>query len=445
MQSKPKVFPEKLQQARGFLFSASLFRIGLALLTFEQDRPFGIALADYCLFASFLMALPSLKSRIVETKKSGVLIAGALIFTGSILSLLHDADLTDLGGSLARLCTLYGLFAPLALLHSRDMRRNLYFLIGGIGANCAITILQAGPFPGIVDLLSINPATFSQDEILRYQGLTQFPVTLGLAAALGVLVSFGLLLFERRTHVRWTLMALVLICIEGALLSGSRTFVAALFPGLAVLGLSLRRHRRSVVRAGIGLALLSTAFALLAPSAVSDYSDRLDEVGLMDYDRLVVAAQAVGEIAQRPMLGWGFNHFAEAGLTQFVGLEDPQPAHVTLLQYWYGAGILGAMGFLALFVLPVRNMLQVLKNPQNSGSNMVRLGLAVYVSAFIVVNLGPYLYNRYLYIPMFLFAGFTARSPRPFETSVQARRGRATTTSSLQARPNTAPLDLEMS
>ncbi len=45
-----------------FLFSAFMFRIGLALVTFEQVRPLGMMLADYCFFASLLVLLPSFRS-----------------------------------------------------------------------------------------------------------------------------------------------------------------------------------------------------------------------------------------------------------------------------------------------------------------------------------------------------------------------------------------------
>jgi hypothetical protein len=37
------------------------------------------------------------------------------------------------------------------------------------------------------------------------------------------------------------------------------------------------------------------------------------------------------------------------------------------------------------------------------------LALALCVFFFVVSNLGPYLYNRYLYVPMFVVAGFAAQ------------------------------------
>jgi O-antigen ligase len=406
-----------------FLFSAFMFRIGLALVTFEQVRPLGMMLADYCFFASILVLLPSFRAILRHAKGSGILPAGALILSGALLSLLSDSNLSSAAVPLAKLFILFGLFAPLAVIHSQNVRKNILFLIAGISVNCAIAVLQAWVFPGIVDTLSINPVTPDQSEILRFQGLTQFPVTLGLAAALAVLLGIGLVLSGGRKHVSWGLACLVLICTAAALLSGSRTFLAALIPGLIVFAFLQKQRRRTIMHALLGVVVLWGAVAYFVPGAVSQFSDRLEDVGLVDYGRLAVAANALIDISQKPILGWGVAHAPEAGLTLIPGIDEAQGAHVTLFQYWYGAGLLGAIGFLALFVMPARRMLQVLrKKLSDNSANAVRLILAAYVAFFIIFSLGPYLYNRYLYIPMFTFAGFTARLLGPVEARSAPRR-----------------------
>ncbi len=78
-------------------------------------------------------------------------------------------------------------------------------------------------------------------------------------------------------------------------------------------------------------------------------------------------------------------------------------------------GLLGAIGFLALFVLPVRRMLRVLARPSIRPPTPCAWAQRCYASIFIIFNLGPYLYNRYLYLPMCLFAGFTARALGPVD------------------------------
>ncbi len=399
------------QQNVWFLFSAFMFQIGLAFVTFEEVRPLGIMLSDYCFLLS-LIFIP--KSRLLKSTGSGVLLAGALILAGALLS-VHDAwRFADGAGSLLRLFLLFGLIAPLSLSHSKDIHKSLFFLAGGIFVNCVVTVLQASIFPGIVDALSINPPQPDVGFSGRYQGLTEFPVTLGLSAALAVLIGIGLFSIEKSRLVRWGLAVLVLVCSVAALLSGSRTFLASLIPGLMVFAYQQKKSRRSILYASVALIVLWGSVSYVAPAVVSQYSERLDNVGLVDYGRLATAAQVVLEISEKPILGWGVDHFDGGGIVVVPETGEIAPAHNTFLRYWYAAGLLGAVGFLTLFVIPVSNMLQVLKRKASDRpTQAVRLALASYVFFFIVANLGPYLYNRYLYVPMFVFAGFVAQAAGP--------------------------------
>jgi O-antigen ligase len=405
-----------------FLFSAFMFQMGLASVTFEEVRPLGIMLSDYCFLLS-LIFIP--KSRLLKSTGSGVLLAGALILAGALLS-VHDAwRFADGAGSLLRLFLLFGLIAPLSLSHSKDIHKSLFFLAGGIFVNCVVTLIQASIFPGIVDALSINPPQPDVGFSGRYQGLTEFPVTLGLSAALAVLIGIGLFSIEKSRLVRWGLAVLVLVCSVAALLSGSRTFLASLIPGLIVFMLLQKNRRRGAAYSVAALVILWGAVTYVAPGAVSQYSDRLDTVGLVDYGRLAAAAQAVLEISQKPLLGWGVDHFDEGGIVILPDTGEIAGVHNTFLRYWYAAGMLGAIGFLALFVIPTRNILRILKQKASDKlGQAVRLVLACYVFFFIVANLGPYLYNRYLYVPMFVFAGFVAHAAGPVRAQEMAPRPR---------------------
>jgi O-antigen ligase len=399
-----------------------MFQMGLASVTFEEVRPLGIMLSDYCFLLS-LIFIP--KSRLLKSTGSGVLLAGALILAGALLS-VHDAwRFADGAGSLLRLFLLFGLIAPLSLSHSKDIHKSLFFLAGGIFVNCVVTLIQASIFPGIVDALSINPPQPDVGFSGRYQGLTEFPVTLGLSAALAVLIGIGLFSIEKSRLVRWGLAVLVLVCSVAALLSGSRTFLASLIPGLIVFMLLQKNRRRGAAYSVAALVILWGAVTYVAPGAVSQYSDRLDTVGLVDYGRLAAAAQAVLEISQKPLLGWGVDHFDEGGIVILPDTGEIAGVHNTFLRYWYAAGMLGAIGFLALFVIPTRNILRILKQKASDKlGQAVRLVLACYVFFFIVANLGPYLYNRYLYVPMFVFAGFVAHAAGPVRAQEMAPRPR---------------------
>jgi O-antigen ligase len=400
------------QQNIWFRYSAFAFQMGLVFVTFEEVRPFGVMLSDYCFFLS-LIFLP--KSRLFKSTGPGVLFAASLILCGAIVS-LHDSSVTAAADSLVRLFVLFGLIAPLALSHSRDIYKALFFLLGGIFLNCVVTVLQASVFPGIVDTLSINPPQPDVAFAGRFQGLTEFPVTLGLSAALGVLLGIGLFSIEKRPLIRWGLGIAIVVCSIAALLSGSRTFLASMLPGVIVFVILQKRRRRGVIYAIAVLTVLWSSVTYLAPGVVSQYSGRVDSVGLVDYARLASAAQAALEISEKPLLGWGVDHFDEGGVIVIPETGEVAGAHNTFLRYWYAAGLLGAAGFLTLFFVPARRMLLLLNGQIAAKSgDAIRLILACYVFFFIVTNLGPYLYNRYIYVPLFVFGGFAAHALDPMK------------------------------
>ena len=77
------VRPEKF--AHGDHFPLLRFAVsgGIFSVTFEQVRPFGIEITDYFFFLSFLILLPSIRGRVLDVRGSGILLAGALIFSGA--------------------------------------------------------------------------------------------------------------------------------------------------------------------------------------------------------------------------------------------------------------------------------------------------------------------------------------------------------------------------
>ncbi len=395
-----------------FYCSAFMFQVGLLFVTFEQVRPLGIMLSDYCFLLSLLFFVP--KSRLYKLTGSGILLGGSLILAGALLSLREPGSFGDGAGSLARLFILFGLIAPLSLCHSRDIYKSMVFLLAGISVNCGVTLVQAWIYPGIVDVLSINPPQVDVGFSGRYQGLTEFPVTLGLSAAFAVLLGIGLFSLAKSVLVRWSLSILILICSVAALLSGSRTFLASLIPAVVIFALLQKQHRRGILVALASLVVVWGSISYLAPSVVSEYSERFGEMGLIDYGRLATSAQALMEISEKPILGWGVNHFDEGGVLEIPETGEIASAHNTFLRYWYAAGLLGAIGFLTLFVIPARRIVQSLrKKPADKSIDAVRLILACYVFFFIVSNLGPYFYNRYIYVPMFVFAGYVTRTLVP--------------------------------
>ena len=393
-------------------FSSFMFRMGLALLTFEQIRPFfGIQVSDYCFFLSLPVLFSHAKGRLGKIKGSGVLLGGTIILIGSVLSLRNASSFGDSVGPLLRLFVLFGLFAPLALLHSKNFRTNMFFLMGGIFVNCVVTLLQASVLPGIAEVLSINPTRPDISDIGRFQGLTSHPNIIGLSAALAVMIGIGLFSFDENRHIRPYLIIVVFVCTLAGFLSGSRTVFVALIPSLVVFTI-LQKQRRALVRGLIALAALCAMLFYVAPAVISQFSQRLDTSGsdfYSDYGRLWSAVYVVEEIAQKPLLGWGIDHLDDAGLTEVPETGELVGVHNTFLKFWHGAGLLGAVGFLFLFALPAKRMVQILKKGSpDSPSNAVKLSLSCFLLLFIISNLGPFDYNRFLYVPLFFLAGFAA-------------------------------------
>ena len=395
------------------------FQMGLALITFEQVRPFfGIQVSDYFFILSLLLFLPGSKTRLQEVRGSGILMAGLFILSGALLSLRNASNLSIAMGPLIRLFVLFGLFAPLSLVHSENIRKNMLYLMGGIFINSTLALLQAWVFPGIVNALSINPARPDiSEESGRLQSLTSHPNVLGLSAALAALIAALLLLSNSSRQIRGRLVSVVVVCTIAGLLSGSRTFLVALVAGLLVFMLSQKLHRKAVAGTILTLAVLWGGLNYVAPNVLTAYSERLGSSGesfAPDESRYMAAGLALLEISQKPLLGWGPDHLDDAGFWLNPETGELAGVHNSFLMYWHGAGLLGAIGFLAVFLIPVWRAVQLLKKPLlPKAADDIRLALACYGFLFVVSNLQPILYNRFLFVPVFVFAGFAARLWRP--------------------------------
>jgi O-antigen ligase len=403
--------------------------MGLALETFEVVRPVGILVADYFFFSSLLLLLCGRERHLLKSKGSGVLAASAVILCGVLVSLVISGSIANIAaGPDIRIIALFGLFAPLAVVHSKNIRQNLFFLIGGVSVNCVIAILTAWVSADISKALAITPKVdiYAGQDIGRFDGLAGHSNILGFSAALAILVAVGLLLSEKKSHVRWAILLQIVLCTVGALLSGSRTFLVSLIPGLIVLLFWRTLNRRVVLRVCIGLFVVWAGIDYLAPGLITDYTGRFGAKSAEDtenYGRLLTAGVALAQISQRPIAGWGVDRLGEAGMMFVPDEGDYLPAHVSFLHYWYAEGLLGAVGFLMLFILPVRRMLQILKKkPSDNLASVLRLGLSVYLLLFIASNLHPILLNRFLYMPLFMFAGLTAQAPGSIKVSETVRR-----------------------
>src|SRR5947209_5907805 len=82
-----------------FPSSAFMFRVGLALVTFEQIRPFfGIQLSDYCFFVSIFLLLFTPRFLKLSSRQTQVLWGGWLVLIGSVFSLLNVSNWGEAAG-----------------------------------------------------------------------------------------------------------------------------------------------------------------------------------------------------------------------------------------------------------------------------------------------------------------------------------------------------------
>jgi O-antigen ligase len=398
-----------------FAWSAIVFRLGLALLTFEQDRVFELQFSDYFCFLSLILLAFSLRSRLTKAILTNISLGGALILFGGGLSFVTGSDIYDAAGQYARLVVLFGLFAPLAIVHSKNIRANLLFLLGGISINCAVAFIQAWIFPGIIDLLAVNPVRATDYGVFvnRFPGLSSHPNVLGLSAAFAILIGFSLLLSDQDRRDRVILTVQVVFCALGGVVSGSRTMIASLIPALFVLIAFQKQNRRAMFRVAIMISIIGGALSYLAPSFVSLYTERIGSSGKdysQDYGRVMAAGLALAQISQRPFLGYGVDHLGEAGMMPIPETDEIGVAHNTFLQYWYGTGLIGGIGYLLFFFVPVRGMFKVRKQKLSPVTlQYLALGIACFLLMFIVSNLNPIVYNRFLYVPLAVFAGYSSR------------------------------------
>jgi hypothetical protein len=402
------------QESLLFRCSGFMFRLGLALEIFEEVRPFGVLFADLFFLVSLILLLCSKERSLLVSRGSGVMAASALILSRILVSGVMT-------GSALKVIILFGAFAPLALAHSRDLWRNLRYLVAGVTVNCAIAIISAWFWPGIVKMLAVNPTvTDIGQQSGRYAGLSGHPNSLGISAALAVLVAVGLLLHAKGEGLRIGTYLQILICLMGAVLSNSRTFFVALLPPLLILVFWRRLSFKRVVRLSFGLICLLwlswVAIDHVFPSAAGSYMERLGDTSASDeanQGRLLTASLALLEISQKPIWGWGPEHLGEAGMVYLPGEADFEPVHVVFLHYWYAEGILGAVGFALLFVLPVVGMFRILRNSHaESMKEASRLGICACVCIFISSNLHPLFAVRHLFMPLFVFAGILTLNPR---------------------------------
>jgi O-antigen ligase len=207
----------------------------------------------------------------------------------------------------------------------------------------ALSPLFAGDFAWMLT----DPAT----GILRFQGLSGQPNSLGRQSSIFMLVSIAA--YQRDYIPKWLNIALCLLALSLAASTDSRTAVIAVLAGLA---LTMRvRYLFPLVFAG------ATALVLLWFTGTIDLilgalgrQGNADEAVSMA-GRTDIWAFAWDEIWVHPLIGHGYSSFETWASEHWTGVDKgiAFATHNSYLEAWYSTGLIGLLFFVGAFLVSV--------------------------------------------------------------------------------------------
>lgn len=361
----------------------------VCFLPFALDRFGWIALAVALVGAAFALSdrrIPGLARPVAVALGAGLTVAflAMLVSAAPWQAVLGRAPrfegLPVLGGY--ALCLLAGARAlhPDALVHTRKPLEDV--LAGAICAAALVSLVELAGW----QMLAV--------DMSRSGGLLGNATALGLAGAL-LAPLLAQAAATRRTPLAVAGAVAALVCV---VVSGSRGALLGTVVALAVLAWGVPALRRIV---GGGLAALAVA-ALALPST----RERL--LGLSPWSGQTVRGrwelwhQAVGVVADHPVLGVGPSGFAEAAIPhrtaafyQRFGVDAPADSpHNLVLQVAVAGGVLGLIAACALAVVVVRQSARIVRAEPADGLRWALVaGLTAYaiglLTHFTTPNLTP--------------------------------------------------------
>jgi O-antigen ligase len=233
----------------------------------------------------------------------------------------------------------------------------------------------------------------------RQPGLTTFPLELSLQSVMALPVVLARL--SSGADRRGALLALLPLLIVGLLLTGSRAGLLGATVGSVLILLLQRRPRWAVASATFFVALFA-AGAVGVNAPLLQGAERLSGGGtaaVSDERRTLGWDQALADISNRPLLGYGF---------QFV-----RSAHSVYLQLLQAGGPLALVAF-ALFAGGVLRIAVRLgrgaegRSPPTALAQALGVGMLVWLLTGIVQNS---IFDRFLYIPAGLLLGLWMWAP----------------------------------
>jgi len=378
------------------IFSGAWNQIGLGGLPFDRLL-LVLVLFAYILRAPGVARVPALRVRNLH-----LLLCVTIMYV--FVSALAAGTLTQEVGALS-FTDEVGVFPYLAFLLAPSIfagERERDMLLGtlvGVGAYLGATAVfeSLGPhslvFPHyIVHIDSVLPGH-------RAGGPFQSSVAEGFstfACAVAAAVAFTR---WRRRRNRYIAATVALLCIFGCFLTLERGVWIAAAAGILIVALLTRNGRRWIVPGLCGGALLIGGALQLSPALSEKASARVND-NLSVWDRQNQTATALRMIAAKPLFGFGWQTFTSDGLEYFretasypmVGystFEQQLPLHDTYLGLAVELGLIGALFWLASFVL---GMGTGIFSVGLAALRPWKLGLLAIVTCYLVISLfDPYL------------------------------------------------------
>jgi O-antigen ligase len=237
----------------------------------------------------------------------------------------------------------------------------------------------------------------------RVSGTMGFPNPYGAYFALILPLAISLAVFARRSLYKLSLMA---ACFFGALalfLCFSRSAWAGFALGMVVMILLMFRNGLLKPKYLVGLFVAGLVLVAIA-YANKEGIERRMETGAAGEWRMLMIEIAIPIIKSHPVFGVGLNNYQWHSYDKFAFWK---PVHNDFLRYAAEIGIPGAIFFILVFVLLLKEAYKINLLKDAMLSMMARSFISAYLAFIVVINIGPQYQNYHLKLTFWTLAGLT--------------------------------------
>lgn len=376
--------------------------IGIALSSTTMLRPteFNITYSDLFLVAAAVLAAFVRWDRSSILGNSRVKIyfgCGIVLFyLGFLLALTQGDPLRFLLVSFQYAFCFFllpYLLSRVAQISPNAMPRGARMLLWGLALTSFIGLL--GYFLFYEQFIALNLIATNG----RFQGLVDNPNRFSALITVTIPLLFGLRALRMLSQTALMVISicylagLVVASSFGGLLSAAATLaVIAVFsfkPGPAFKGLVAIGVVGAILIASFGV---PEVFERRVLSKFEQDSVDSSKLGSLD-ERVAVAEEAMGRIAQNPVIGAGLDNYLERS-------SFGHTVHNTMLLVWAEGGIVAFLGLLVIGLMPLASYLILTRGRVTRTGLAVSLGFTI--SLFMTMQVFAHLYSRAWFVPYFM-------------------------------------------